>query len=79
MKWKTLEHHAMTFPPAYQPLPNNIRMKLKVNGEKVDLPHELEELASWWAEAVGTDFGEKDKVKENFWLDFGKKLDPVSN
>lgn len=54
-------------------------MKLKATGEAVELPHELEELATWWAEVEVTEFGEKDKVKENFWLDFGSKLDAVGD
>ena len=54
-------------------------MKLKASGEAIELPHEVEELATWWAEVETTEFGEKDKVKENFWLDFGSRLDIVSN
>ena len=49
MKWKTLEHHGVIFPEAYQPLPKHVRMKNKETGEAIELPVELEEPAVWWA------------------------------
>lgn len=36
-------------------------------------------MATWWAEVELTEYGEKEKVKENFWLDFGQKLPKVSD
>jgi DNA topoisomerase-1 len=68
----------MKFPLAYQPLPKGIQVKIKATGKPMELPQEAEEMACWWSEAENTEFGEKAKVKENFWLDFGQKLDKVS-
>jgi len=39
------------------------------------LSEEAEEIATWWAEAENTEFGEKSKVKENFWNEFKSKHD----
>jgi DNA topoisomerase IB len=77
-KWKTLEHHGMTFPEAYKPLPSDVKVKYKASGKPIDLPLEIEEIACWWSSAEGTEFGEKEKSKENFWLDFKNMLDKVS-
>lgn len=76
-KWKTLEHHGMTFPAAYKPLPKDVRVKYSKDkgAEKIEFPIEVEEIACWWSEAEVTEFGEKQKSKENFWLDFKSKLD----
>ena len=37
-KWKTLEHHGMTFPAAYKPLPPGVRVKYAKTGEKIEFP-----------------------------------------
>ncbi len=72
--WKTLEHHAMTFPAPYTKLPSKIKLKVKSTKEKLDLSDEAEEMATWWAECELTEFGEKEKVRENFWGTFKEKI-----
>jgi DNA topoisomerase-1 len=49
-KWSTLEHHAMTFPPPYHPLPKNVKLKTKEGAKVIELSLEAEEMATWWAE-----------------------------
>ena len=68
----------MTFPPPYQPLPDGIRVKYKDSGKPLELNAELEEYATWWAEAEIQEFGTKQKVIDNFWKEFKARLDPVS-
>jgi len=45
MKWKTLEHHGVTFFPAYQP--HGIPVLHK--GKQLNLTPEQEEVCNWWA------------------------------
>lgn len=45
-KWKTLEHNGVVFPPAYEPLPSNV--KLKYEGNPVVLPVQAEEVAGFF-------------------------------
>lgn len=47
IRWKTLSHNGVVFPPPYKPLPSNI--KLKYDGKPVDLPEEAEEVATFYA------------------------------
>ena len=56
-KWKTLEHHGMTFPQAYQPLPSNVKVKFKSSGKEINLNLEAEEAACWWSLDEAKDFG----------------------
>ena len=74
-RWTSLEHHGVTFPPAYKPLPTEVKLKVKATGLAVDLPAEHEEMATWWAEVEVTDFGKKQKVMENFQAEFLPKID----
>ena len=67
----------MTFPVPYTKLPESVKLKTK-NGEVIGLSFHAEEMATWWAEAENTEFGEKDKVKENFWSQFKPFIDKVS-
>ena len=47
IRWKTLSHNGVVFPPPYKPLPKNI--KLLYEGKPVDLPPEAEEIACFYA------------------------------
>jgi DNA topoisomerase-1 len=49
-KWNTLEHHAVTFPPPYKPLPKHVKLKIVKTKQEVELSLEAEEMACWWAE-----------------------------
>ena len=44
MKWKTLEHKGILFPPEYE----SVGIKIKINGENVSLTLEQEEMVYQW-------------------------------
>ena len=73
--WSSLEHHAMTFPAPYKRLPKSVHLKTKEGKQNIELSEEAEEMATWWAEAGNTEFGEKQKVRENFWGEYKLKFD----
>lgn len=69
-KWKTLEHNGVVFPPPYEPLPVNV--KLKYDGVPVTLPLEAEEVAGFFGamlhnSPVNT---ENPRFVANFFKDF---------
>jgi DNA topoisomerase-1 len=45
MKWKTLQHNGILFPPAYE----KQGIKIKINGDTVDLDINQEEMVYQWA------------------------------
>mmetsp|Transcript_29798 Transcript_29798/g.45437 ORF Transcript_29798/g.45437 Transcript_29798/m.45437 type:complete len:331 (+) Transcript_29798:226-1218(+) len=69
----------MTFPAPYMKLPSSVKLKLKASQEKLELTEEAEEMATWWADCELTEFGEKEKVRENFWNTFKSKIDKKYN
>lgn len=73
-KWKTLEHHSIRFPPFYKPH----GVPLLHKGAKLYLNPELEEIANYWAQIIGSEFAEKERVKTNFKNEFMKRLSPDS-
>ncbi|GBE60860.1 DNA topoisomerase i [Babesia ovata] len=64
--WDYLEHNGMIFTPEYQP--HGIPIKFK--GEVVTLTPDLEEVATFWAQSIGTPYEESDIYKRNFWETF---------
>jgi len=70
VKWTTLEHQGPYFPPEY--VSHGIKMKYK--GEPIDLVPECEEVASFFAQVVGTDWGENPTFRKNFFKDFMKVI-----
>jgi len=73
-KWKTLEHNGVVFPPPYEPLPSNV--KLKYDGVPVTLPVEAEEVAGFFGamlhnSPVNT---ENPRFVTNFFKDFQEIL-----
>ncbi|KIY50318.1 hypothetical protein FISHEDRAFT_39784, partial [Fistulina hepatica ATCC 64428] len=68
VKWRTLEHNGVIFPPPYEPLPSHV--KLKYNGKDVNLPPESEEVAGFYAALVETDHGQDATFNKNFFNDF---------
>ncbi|KAF8424561.1 hypothetical protein EV426DRAFT_573785 [Tirmania nivea] len=69
-KWKTLEHNGVVFPPPYEPLPSNV--KLKYDGAPLSLPVEAEEVAGFFGamlhnSPVNT---ENPRFVANFFKDF---------
>ena len=62
IKWRSLEHHGVIFPPEYSP--HNIPVYYE--GEPVILTQEQEEVATWWAAIVGTEWEHKEIFRKNF-------------
>ncbi|KAE8263428.1 hypothetical protein A4X03_0g1687 [Tilletia caries] len=75
-KWDTLYHKGPRFPPPYEPLPSNI--KLKYDGKPVSLPPEAEEAAMFYAIKIETDYVKKPSnaviFNKNFFNDWKKVL-----
>lgn len=66
VKWKTLEHNGVYFPPDY--VPHNIKMKY--NGKEIYLEPEAEEVATFYAAVIKTEHVENPTFNENFFRDF---------
>jgi len=71
-KWTTLEHNGVIFPPPYQPLPRNVKMKY--NGKPVDLSPESEEVAGFYGAMLETDHAKDATFNKNFFEDWSKVL-----
>ncbi|GAA5964107.1 hypothetical protein JCM8115_005343 [Rhodotorula mucilaginosa] len=69
-KWKTLEHHGVMFPPEYEP--HGVRMKY--NGKEIQLSPEAEEVASFFAAILETDYVKNPVFVKNFFSDWKKVL-----
>jgi len=77
-KWNTLEHNGVLFPPPYEPLPKNVKMKY--DGKEVTLPPEAEEVAGFFAALIESDHGQNPVFQQNFfndWLEILKELKVV--
>lgn len=72
IKWKTLKHNGVLFPPEYQPLPSHV--KLYYDGTPVELPVEAEEVAGFFANLLETDHAKNPVFQKNFFEDFLKVL-----
>lgn len=72
VKWTTLEHCGVLFPPAYEPLPPNVKMKY--NGKPVDLPPESEEVAGFYGAMIETDHAKDATFNKNFFEDWKRVL-----
>ncbi|KAI6779582.1 dna topoisomerase i [Emericellopsis cladophorae] len=71
IKWHTLEHNGVIFPPEYEPMPKHVKMRY--DGEPIDLSIEAEEVASFWVHLIITnsvDNLNKPQFRENFFNDF---------
>ena len=71
MKWKTLQHNGILFPPAYEAQ----GIKLKIKGEKVDLNMGQEEMIYQWAKKKDTPYAQDKVFQKNFTADFVKTID----
>ncbi|GAA6004245.1 DNA topoisomerase 1 [Rhodotorula paludigena] len=69
-KWRTLEHSGVLFPPEYEP--HGVQMKY--NGKPVALPPEAEEVASFFAAILETDYVKNKTFVQNFFNDWQKVL-----
>lgn len=70
MKWKTLQHNGILFPPAYEAH----GIKIKIKGENVDLDLNQEEMIYQWAKKKDTAYAQDKVFQKNFTEDFAKTL-----
>ncbi|KAJ7251469.1 hypothetical protein B0H12DRAFT_1119107 [Mycena haematopus] len=68
VKWETLEHNGVIFPPPYEPLPTHVKMKY--NGKEVDLPPASEEVAGFYAALIESDHAQSAQFNKNFFEDW---------
>ncbi|MBT8172847.1 MAG: DNA topoisomerase I [Nitrosopumilus sp.] len=72
MKWKTLQHNGILFPPEYEVQ----GFTIKIKGETVSLDANQEEMAYQWAKKKDTPYAQDKVFQKNFTADFVKTLDP---
>ena len=70
MKWETLQHNGILFPPAYE----TQGVKIKIKGESVDLDLNQEEMIYQWAKKKDTPYAQDKVFQKNFTADFAKTL-----
>jgi DNA topoisomerase-1 len=70
IKWTTLEHNGVLFPPEY--VPHGIKMKY--DGKPITLSPEAEEVASFFAALLETDHGKNPVFQKNFFADWQEVL-----
>ena len=70
MKWKTLQHNGILFPPAYEAH----GIKIKIKGESVDIDLNQEEMIYQWAKKKDTPYAQDKVFQKNFTSDFAKTL-----
>ena len=69
IKWTTLEHAGVVFPPRYEPLPKNVRMKY--DGIPVTMAPEAEEVAGFFGAMLNSTHNvENPTFQKNFFADF---------
>ncbi len=72
MKWKTLQHNGIAFPPPFE----SKVITIKIKGEKVPLNLEQEEMIYQWAKKKDTPYVQDKVFCKNFLDDFVKVLPP---
>jgi DNA topoisomerase-1 len=85
VKWQTLEHNGVIFPPPYEPLPGDVKMKYngmfllwaflspfiyRPVGKPVDLSYEAEEVAAFYAALLESDHAKDITFNNNFFDDW---------
>jgi len=70
MKWKTLQHNGILFPPAYE----SQGIKIKIKGEVIALDITQEEMAYQWAKKKDTPYAQDKVFQKNFTAGFAKAL-----
>jgi DNA topoisomerase-1 len=69
IKWETLEHNGVVFPPEYELLPKNV--KLRYDGVPVNLHPEAEEIAGFFGAMLNSTHNvENPTFQKNFFNDF---------
>lgn len=72
IKWRTLEHKGVLFPPAYAP--HKKKLLYGPNKESIQLSQEAEEVATFYAQMLNTEYVKKEAFNQNFFRDFLKVL-----
>ncbi|KII73079.1 DNA topoisomerase 1 [Thelohanellus kitauei] len=72
--WITLEHNGPYFAPIYEPLPRSV--KFYYDSEPIDLSVESEEIASFYAKMLDSDYCKKDIFNNNFFSDWRTFMTP---
>ncbi len=73
VKWTTLEHSGVLFPPPHEPLPENV--KLYYDGQPVNLHIEAEEVATFFGSMLHSTLNVENPVfQKNFFQDFKEIL-----
>lgn len=72
VRWQTLEHNGVIFPPPYEPLPSYV--KLYYDGKPVTLPPAAEEVAGFFGAMLETDHAKNPVFQKNFFTDFVEVL-----
>jgi DNA topoisomerase I len=70
IRWQTLEHKGVAFPPEYQPR----GIVITIKGEKIALSRDQEELVYAWAKKKDTHYVQDPVFQENFLGDLKKLL-----
>ncbi|TPX45423.1 hypothetical protein SeMB42_g02427 [Synchytrium endobioticum] len=66
IKWTTMQHNGVVFPPPYEPH----SVKMLYDGKEVELEPAAEEVATWYAALVGTVWDENPRFRKNFFEDW---------
>lgn len=72
MKWKTLQHNGILFPPPFE----SKGITVKIKGEKVSLNLLQEEMIYQWAKKKDTSYVQDKVFQKNFVSDFAATLPP---
>lgn len=70
MQWKTLQHNGIMFPPEYEVQ----GIRVRINGETIDLSPLQEEMAYQWAKKKDTPYAQDAVFQKNFTADFAKEM-----
>lgn len=73
IKWETLQHNGVVFPPEYEPLPKNV--KLLYDGIPLTLSLEAEEIAGFFGAMLNSTHNvENPTFQKNFFADFTEEV-----
>lgn len=73
IKWETLQHNGVVFPPEYEPLPKHV--KLRYDGVPVTLSVEAEEIAGFFGAMLNSTHNvENPTFQKNFFADFTEEV-----
>ena len=78
IKWTTLEHNGVVFPPDYEPLPKHVKMLY--DGVPVSMQPDAEELAYSFGSMLNSTHNVENKTfQKNFFNDFKEILDKTGH